>query len=152
VGPHGNQKFVLLGLVVMLFVESAMAGSIEIGLPLVSGDISNFENRQRESLDLSAAQLQAMSHWLEQHKSGWQEIVMPATNEPIQLEVNLKHSDGGITSMCVIAQADGRHYLRVIGPGTWAYRSFAGIFKSWAATRSLSDQELTALLKILSAA
>jgi hypothetical protein len=30
-----------------------------------------------------------------------------------------------------------------------AYESFGGIFKSWAATRSISDQELTVLKNVL---
>jgi hypothetical protein len=79
-------------------------------------------------------------------------MVTPATNEPIQLEVNLTHSDGGMTSMCVIDRAGGGHYLRLTGPGQWAYRSIGGIFKSWAAIRALSDKELAALLNIVSAA
>jgi hypothetical protein len=38
--------------------------------------------------------------------------------------------------------ADAGHYLLVTGPGKWAYQPFGGLFKSWAATRPLSDQEL----------
>jgi hypothetical protein len=59
--------------------------------------------------------------------------------------LTLKHSDGGTTHMSIIARAGGGHCLRLTGPGTWAYRSFAGFFKSWAATRPMSDQELAAL-------
>ena len=147
------RRLVLLGFLVVGFETAAMAGSIEIGLPLISGDVSTLEDRQitrRE--DLSPTQLQALSHWLEQHRSGWGGMSVPPTNEPIQLEVILKHSDGGVTSMCVIARAGGGRYLRLNGPGTWAYRSFGGIVKSWAATRPLTDEELAALLLIVSAA
>jgi hypothetical protein len=69
-------------------------------------------------------------------------MITEASIEPIQLAVSLRHSDGGVTSISVIAQAKGGHYLRLTGPGQWAYRSFGGIVKSWAATRSLSDPEL----------
>jgi hypothetical protein len=139
-------------LLAMVFGAKAMAGSIDIGLPMMSGDVSTFEHRQSTGhTDLSPKQLQALSQWFEQHRSGWQGMVTPATSEPLKLELKLKHSDGGTTSMCVIDRASGGHYLRVTGPGTWAYRSIGGIFKSWAATRPLSDKELAALLNIVRA-
>jgi hypothetical protein len=130
---------------------TANAGGITLGTPLISGDFSTFERRQRTfHRDLSAEELRALSHWLEQHRSGWQGMITPATSEPVQTEVDLKHSDGGTTSVCVIARADGGYYLRLTGPGTWAYRSFGGIFKSWAATRSMSAEELAQLLSLVS--
>jgi hypothetical protein len=45
----------------------------------------------------------------------------------------------------VIAGGRGGYYLRVTGPGTMAFRSFGGLFQSWAATRWLSAQDLAAL-------
>jgi hypothetical protein len=147
------KRLVLLGLLVMVFDAAAVAGSIEIGLPVISGDVSTFENRQSTShTDLSQKQLQALSHWFEQNRSGWRGMITPATSEPVQFRVNLRHSDGGITSMSVIVRAGGGRYLRLAEPGTWAYRSFGGILKSWAATRPLSDQELSLLLKVVGAA
>jgi len=147
------KRLALPALLAMALGAEALAGSIDIGLPVMSGDVSTFEHRQRTGpIDLSPKQLQALSQWLEQHRSGWQGMVTPATSEPIQLEVTLKHSDGGTTSICVIDAAGGGHYLRVTGPGEWAYRSIGGIYRSRAATRPLSDKELAALLSIASTA
>jgi hypothetical protein len=143
----------LAGLVAAIaFSATASASGIIIGTPLVSSDVDTFENRHNTGYkDLSPDQLQGLSLWLQQHRSGWQGMITPATSEPIQLGVNLKHSDGSTTSMCVIARASGGYYLRLTGPGTWAYRSFLGIFKSWAATRPLSDQELAELQNLIGA-
>jgi len=119
----------------------------------MSGDVSTFADRQRtDHAALSPKQLQALLQWLEQHRTGWQGTVAPATSESIQLEVTLKHSDGGMTSVGVIDRAGGGHYLRLTTAGAWAYRSTSGIFKSSAASRALSDKELAALWNILGAA
>ena len=75
-----------------------------------------------------------------------------ASSEPTQLQVDLRHNDGTVTTVCVIARAAGGHYLRLTGPGRWAYQSFAGIFKTWAATRDLSEQELAVLQRIVNPA
>jgi hypothetical protein len=138
----------LPALVAIALYATAAAGEIEIGTPLISGDVSGIA---RSYTDLSSEQIQALSRWLEQHRSGWRGMLTEASSEPIQLQVNLKHRDGAITSVCVIARAGGGQSLRLTGPGTWAYRSFAGIFKSWAATRPLSDQELSVLQKMVGA-
>jgi hypothetical protein len=137
----------LAGLLAMTLTAAAMAGGINIGTPVISGDVSGIAVRHA---DLSSEQLQALSRWLEQHRSGWEGMFWEASNEPTQLQVSLKHSDGTVTTVCVIARAGGGHYLRLTGPGKWAYQSFGGIFKSWAATRELSDQEFAVLQKILS--
>jgi hypothetical protein len=149
----GVNRSPLLGLAAALAVSAtAKAGDISIGTPLVLGSAETLENRTVTGYtDLSPDQLQALSRWLRQHRSGWQGMVTPATNEPTQLGVNLHHSDGSTTSMSVIARAGGGYYLRLTGPDKWAYRSFLGIWKSWAATRSLSDQELVALRKLVGA-
>lgn len=140
------KTLLLLGLVTSALNGTANAGGISVGTPLTSGDASRSVSRQESGhTGLSSEQLQALSHWLEHHRSGWQGMISEASGEPIQLQVNLKHSDGGITSLCVIVQANGGHYLRLTGPGKWAYRSFGGIVKSWAATRPLSDPELAEL-------
>ena len=129
---------------------TATAGSITVGTPLILGDVYTYENRRSTGhLDLSPDQLQTISHWLDQHRSGWQGMITPASTEPVELQVTLKHSDGGTTYMSVIARAGGGHYLRLTGPGTWAYRSFGGFFKSWAATRPMSDQELASLRSLV---
>jgi hypothetical protein len=78
-------------------------------------------------------------------------MITEATSEPVQLHMTLKHHDGAVTSLSVVAQANGAHYLLMTGPGKWAYESFLGLWKSWAAKRSLSDQELAALETLVSA-
>ena len=141
-----------LGLLTIWVGTTAMAGAIDIGTPLISGDVSTFGNRQETGpTDISPDQLQTLARWLEEHRSGWDGMVTPATSEPVELRVNLKHSGGSTTTISVIARASGGHYLRLTGPGTWAYRSFGGILKSWAATRPLSDQDLAWLRNIASA-
>jgi hypothetical protein len=142
----------LLGLVAIAVSANANAGGINVGTRLISGDVSWFVNRQEtEHTGLSSEQLQALASWLEHHRSGWQGMITEASIEPIQLQVTLKHNDGAITSMCVIAEANGGHYLRVTGPGKWAYQSFGGIFKSWAGTRPLPDQDLAAFENLVRA-
>ena len=127
----------------------AMAGGIEIGTPLVAGNVTTYEKRQKTGeTDLSLARLQAAFNWLEQHRSGWVGEITPGSSEPVRFEVALKHRDGHITTMSVIAAASGGYDLRVTGPGTMAYRSLGGLFQSWAATRSLSDQNVAALRRL----
>ena len=139
-----------LGLLAIVVGATATAGSIDIGTPLISGDVYTFEHRQNTvHTVLSPEQIHALSHWLGQHRSGWQGMITPASAEPVELRVDLKHGDDGTTSMSVVARAGGGHYLLLTGPGTWAYRSFGGIFKSWAATRPLSEQELAALRNVV---
>jgi hypothetical protein len=125
---------------------SASAGSITVGAPLIPGDVSIYEGRHTiDHRDLSPDQLNGISRWLDQHESGWQGIVTPASSEPADLEVTVKHNDGSTTRMSIIARSGGGQYLRLTGPGTMAYRSLFGLFRSWAAIRTLSDQELAAL-------
>jgi hypothetical protein len=145
------KKLSPLVLLTIVVGATATAGSIDIGTPIESGDVYTFVNRQNAGRsDLSPEQIHALSNWLVQHRSGWQGMITPASAEPVELRVDLKHSDDGTTSMSVIARPGGGHYLLLAGPGTWAYRSFWGIFKSWAATRPLSDQELAAVRKLVS--
>jgi hypothetical protein len=134
-----------LGLVIGLSA-TVNAGGIGVETPFVSGDVSTFVNRRETSrMDLSPQQLQGLDDWLEHHRSGWNGMVTEATSEPVQLHLNLKHRDGGVTSISVIARANGGRYLCVTGSGKWAYESFLGFWKSRAATRSLSDQDLATL-------
>jgi hypothetical protein len=63
----------------------------------------------------------------------------------VELELIVKHIDGSATHMSIIARSGGGQYLRLTGPGTMAYQSLFGFFKSWAAIRPFSDQELAAL-------
>jgi hypothetical protein len=142
----------LLAMMAIALSPIVRAGDIQIGTPLISGDVSRTVNRQDTNhANLSSRQLQALAGWLGNHQSGWSGMAMEATNEPSSLQVTLRHSDGATTSICVIDQLNGGHYLRVSGPGKWAYRSFGGLSKSRAATRPLSDQELAAFEHSVSA-
>ena len=147
----GSQVNKLSSLVLLAMIGStSTAGGIDIGTPLVAGDVAKFENRQKTAdTDLSPERLLAVFDWLDHHRSGWQGMITPGSSEPVQLEANLRHRDGHMTTMSVIAGGKGGYYLRVTGPGTMAYRSFGGFFQSWAATRGLSDQDLAALRSLL---
>jgi len=128
------------------FSASASSGSITVGAPLTTGDVSIYEDGHTIGhRDLSPVQLNGISRWLDQHTSGWQGMVTPASPEPVELVVTVKHQDGSATRMSIIARSGGGQYLRLTGPGTMAYRSLFGSFKSWAAIRTLSDLELAAL-------
>jgi len=140
-------QWALLSLVVGV---SAQASDINIGIPLVSGDVTTFESGQEKShKELSRAQLQMLSHWFDRHRSEWHGMTTEASNEPIPLQLKLKDNDGKIASIGVIAQSDGSHYLRFGSSGKWAFKAYGGLVKSSAATRPLSDKEFVALQKIL---
>jgi hypothetical protein len=150
--PHQMKTLLFLGLVAIGLNATASASGINVGTPLVSGDVSRFVSRQETGrTDLSPKQLQGLANWLKNHQSGWHGMITEASSEPVQLQLKLKHSDGALSSISVIAQANGGHYLLMTGPGKWAYEAFLGFWKSWAATRSLSDQELAALVNVVSA-
>jgi hypothetical protein len=137
-------------LVSIVFGGFAQAGDINIGTPLVSGEVATFESGQKTShRELSRGQLQALSIWLGGHRSEWHGMATEATNEASALQLNLKDNDGKMASISIVEQADGRHYLRLMSADTWSYRSFGGLVKSRAATRPLSDKEFAILQKIL---
>lgn len=83
---------------------TATAGSIDVGTPLISGELSRFaDHRETDRVSLSADQLQALSTWLEHHRSGWQGMLTEASTHPGQLEWILKHRDGATTHIDVMA-------------------------------------------------
>jgi hypothetical protein len=147
------KAWVFFGLLTLALSRTADAGDIRLGTPLVSGEVVRFASRQEISRTaLSSTQLQGVANWLERHQSGWAGMITPASpSEPALMTVNLRHSDGTITSLSVLTRVDGARYLRLTGPGKMAYDSFFGLVKSWAATRSLSVQELTAFEDLVSA-
>jgi hypothetical protein len=148
----GMNKLSLFAIAVILSTSIADAGDIYIGMPLASGNVSRFADRQEiGQADLSLQQLRAVADWLTNHQAGWSGMITEASLEPCSMAVTLKHDDGAITSISVISQANGGSYLRLTGPGTWAYSSLWGIYKSWAATRPLSEQELLSFRKLLGA-
>lgn len=149
---QGMKKALLPGLLVTIWSVSAIAGRITVNAPFVSGDIVQLANRQESGHgELSGDQLQQMFLWLKQHRAGWQGLMTEETNEPIELSMKLKRRQGGATGLVVVQRRDGSHYLRLYGPGKWAYQTFGGLVKYRVAIRPLSADELVALEKIVGA-
>lgn len=146
-----RRMLLAVALMSIAVLRPAMAsGSIDVGTPLVSGQAVTFENqREVRQTELSPFQLQALFHWLERNRSGWQGAAADASPEPRQLQLTLTHSDGKITSISVFDRPDGSHYLRLVGPDRWAYKTFGGLLKSAAAARALSEKDLNMLQKLL---
>jgi hypothetical protein len=140
-------KLLPLGLLMIVVAGIATAGGIDMGAPLTSGAVSLFRNDGSiNRKNLSSEQLQALTGWLERRRSGWQgEITEASPNEQVELQIKVKHADDSITAINVMVGVRGGHLLRLTGPGTWAYRSFLGLYKTWAANRRLSDQEFAVL-------
>lgn len=133
-------------------IVPVLAGcSVDLGTPLVSGEVVTFKNRQEVSREaLLPNQLSAVTRWFERHQSGWHGMITEASSEPTQLHLSLKHADGKAIFVSVVVRTNGERYLLLSSSDKWAYQSFGGMFKSWAATRSLSDQEFTTLQNLLS--
>jgi hypothetical protein len=137
-------------LISLLVSASAQAGDIDIGTPFVAGDATKFGGgTETSSRELSRVQLQALSLWLELHRSNWHGMSTEAPNEPSSLQLNLKDKDGKAVSIRVIVGTDGNRYLCLMSSDKWPYRSFGGLVKSRAAARPVSDRELVVLQKIL---
>jgi hypothetical protein len=155
-GPASPVNISMKKLLSLLFLTiivgaAAFAGDIYLGTPLVSGEASVFrDDRGTKRMSLSSEQLQAMAHWLEHCRSAWQgEPVEASPNESVELQIKLKHAADGVTTLSVIAGVRGGHFLRLTGPGTWEYHSFLGLYKTWAATRQITDQELGTLQNLI---
>jgi hypothetical protein len=124
---------------------SALAG-IEFGTPLVSGDVATLEDRHETSRrELSQPQVQALSRWLDRHKSGWHGMITESSSEPRCLQFLLKDADGKLGSIEVVAGVHGDYLQFHSSSEQWSYRSLGGLFKSWAGTRALSLEELNQL-------
>jgi hypothetical protein len=140
--------------ILICLTAPAIAGQIEVGTALVSGEVSTFANEQTSRrAELSPAQLQQLYGWLAQHRSGWQGMNTgpPIPGDPIELRLTVAHKDGGVTQISVTRSIDGGHFLLVTGPGKMAYRSLGGFFQSWAATRRLPAAEFAMLQSIVGA-
>jgi len=144
------KTIVAFGLVaIVLCVPAAHAGSVHLRTPLTSGEASRFVNHQEASHNvLPPAQLQALSVWLENHRSGWSGMVTPPSNERIELNLALKQSNGSDAWLVIVAKANGEHYLRITTSADWVYESAGGLIKNSAATRPLSDQDKTEIEKL----
>jgi hypothetical protein len=153
-GPaHRHQFTVNLApsLIAASIVVSGLAlAGIAIGTPLVQGNVVTFEaGHEATRKELSRTELQALSEWLRLHKSNWHGMLTEApVGQKSRLDISLKDATGKTGSMAVVARAQGGYYLRFISSSEkWSYQSFGGLFKSWAATRQLSAEDLKQLLR-----
>jgi hypothetical protein len=133
--------------VASILVSGPALAGIEISTPLVSGDVATFEKRHETSRrDLSHAQVEALSRWLGLHMSGWHGMITESSSEPVSLQFSLRDADRKTGALAVVASAHGGYYLQFTSSSQkWSYRSLGGLFKSWAATRALSPDELNQL-------
>jgi hypothetical protein len=133
------------------FTTITLAGcGRDFGMPLESGEVVIFENGHEVTREpLSPDQMRMLAAWFEQHRSGWHGLVAPASAEPAQLQLSMKHTDGKYTSVSAIARPSGGHYLRLTSSEEWAYRSFGGVFKSWAAALQVPEQDFETLQNLL---
>ncbi len=137
-------------LISILVSTAVRAGDINIGTIFVSGDVVNFESGHETShRELSRSQLQALSLLLGLHRSDWHGITADASKEPGSFQLILKDNDGKDAFISVIGLADGQYHLRFVSSDKWSYRSFGGVVKYRAATRTFSDKEFVVLQKIL---
>ena len=128
----------------------AVAGDIEAAAGVTSAEFTQFQDRRETAhVTLSSTQLHDLTLWLEQHHAHWRGLLTEESSEPTLLLLSLRHADGGVSTLSVKARLGGGYYLMLTGPGRWAYRSLGGLYKSWAATRSLSDPDFAALRELL---
>lgn len=139
---------------ISMVATTALAGSIDFEAPpVVSGEVTTFEDRHQVSeLELTAAQLHAIAKWLHWNRQGWFATRAKNPAESIQLQLNLRHSDGTLAVVDVVADAGGKkHHLFFINGGApWSYHAWFGKIRAPAATRPLADYELEVLTKIVS--
>jgi hypothetical protein len=130
---------------------AALAGSIHLNTPVLAGEVITFEGPVAgNARTLSETQLRAISGWLSWNRRGWVGTKAVASGEPIQLQLNLKQSDGTLATVSVVSEADGSRHLVFSNNGaTWSYQAWHGMFKAPAATRPLADYEFKALQKIV---
>lgn len=143
------KRVTMLAAVFIIVSCPALAG-IEFGTPLVSGDVATLEGRYETSRrELSQPQVQALSGWLDRHKSGWHGMITESTSEPRCLQFLLKDADGKLGSIEVVAGVHGDYLQFHSSSEKWSYRSLGGLFKSWAGMRALSLEELSQLEQVV---
>lgn len=132
--------------VVSLVVSGLALAGIEIGAPLVSGQVATFQDRhETRRTPLSQAELQALSQWLEMHRHGWHGMLTEATSEPPVLAIDLKDANGRTGSITVVAGLHGNYLHFVSSSEKWSYRSFGGFVRAWAGNRELRPDDLLQL-------
>jgi hypothetical protein len=136
-------------LALSMAAATALAGSIEFAMPpIISGEVVAFEDQHQTSeRELTPTQLQAVAKWLTWNQQGWFATEAKSPSQPVEFQLNLRHSDGTTAAVSVVAEAGGtRHQLYFINNGApSSYYAWFGRFKSRAATRPLAGYELEAL-------
>jgi hypothetical protein len=132
---------------------TALAGSIDFDLPpIVSGEVTTFDDHHQASEhELSPEQLRAIAHWLSWNRQGWYGSKAKSLPEPVQLQFNLRHSDGTLVTLSVVSPPFGprKHDAVFTNQGApWSYHAWFGTIKASAANRPLSESELSLLQKI----
>jgi hypothetical protein len=135
-----------------LVATAALAGTIDFeSPPIVSGEITTFDDHHLASeQELSPDQLQSLTHWLTWNQHGWFSTQAKSPPEPIQLQINLRHSDGTLATLSVVPVKGPRKLdLFFINKGApWSYDAWFGQYKARAATRPLSGYDLDFLQKL----
>lgn len=138
--------------VISLVATSALAGSIDFeSPPIQSAEVTTFDDHhvglQRE---LSPDRLRALAHWLSWNHQGWFATDANAPPAPVQLQFNLRHSDGTRASLSVVpVTGSWKHDAFFVNEGApWSYHAWFGLVRKGAATRPLSDYDLELLRKI----
>jgi hypothetical protein len=139
--------------VMSLVATNALAGTIDFASPaIVSGEITMFDDHHLASeQELSPDQLRSLIHWLTWNQHGWFSTEEKAPREPVQLQINLRHSDGTLAMLSVVpVTRPGKRDLFFINKGaSWSYHAWLGQYKAPAATRPLSEYDLDFLQKLL---
>lgn len=148
-GTHRIRVFRTRLVAISIAASGTAVAGIEIGAPLVSGDVATVEHRHEASRKkLSQTELQALSQWLALHKTGWRGMITEPSSEPAALRFSLKDSKGRTGSISVVVGLHGGYYLQFVSSSEkWSYQSSVGLFKSWAATHALSAEDLSQLLR-----
>jgi hypothetical protein len=131
--------------------STALAGTIDFeSPPIVSGEITTFDDHHLAS-QLSPDQLQSLTHWLTWNRHGWFSTQKTSSPEPIQLQINLRQSDGTLATLSVVPiKGSRKRDLFFINKGApWSYHAWFGKYKAPAATRPISDYDLDFLQKLL---
>jgi hypothetical protein len=136
-----------------LATTSALAGAIDFEPPpFVSGEITMFDDHHVASAqELSPDQLRSLTHWLTWNRYGWFAAQEKSPPEPVQLQINIRHSDGTSATLSVVPVTGPRKRdLFFINRGApWSYHAWLGQYRAPAATRPLSDYDLDFLQKLM---
>ncbi len=145
-------RAVLLAVPLALLLAACRDGVDTLG-PLASGQVVSEDSHPLATArTLTPGQLEGLGGWLDRRQSGWQPRATESTAEPRLMIVAVQGDDGRSTILTVVSRRDGGHDLLLTTPGRWAYESSAGAVKTRAAIRPLPDEDLGALLWLVTPA